>query len=88
MISRIDNGTTTSKDHTTSMKSVRFQSVEIIELGMILGCNPSVSRGPPLEIGWELLRKTQVDLASYENNRSPRRTTKGLVVSHFSRVNL
>lgn len=52
---------------------VSFSTVEFHEHAMILGCSPSTSQGPPIEIGWESLGSICVSLDEYEEIRAPRR---------------
>ena len=37
----------------SSSNSVRFRNVQIREYGIVLGDNPSCSRGPPVSLGWD-----------------------------------
>lgn len=59
----------TGKD---TLRSVQFQSVEIIELAYVVGDNPSVSSGVPLSIEWEAQRWSTMGLDFFENHRPPR----------------
>lgn len=59
-----------------SKKSVRFSTVRIQEYPYILGDNPSVSRGPPLSIGWTPMSSCNVDLDKYEAHVLPERRTR------------
>jgi hypothetical protein len=68
---------------------VRFLNIEIIELPIILGDNPSVSNGPPFTVGWDSLRRSTFNIEFYETHRPKRRPTpKELVISASGRQNL
>ena len=54
--------------------SVSFDSIEIHEHAVILGCNPSVSAGPPLTISWESLSSSIQTVEHYERSRGTRRS--------------
>lgn len=53
---------------------VSFDRVEIREYPMILGYNPAVSQGPPLEIGWEHQGVESWKFHVYEKTRPVPRT--------------
>jgi hypothetical protein len=71
-------------------KSVRFDQVEIIELPIILGDNPSVSTGgPPMSVGWETMRRTEFGLDFYETYRPKRKANRrDLIISPTGRTHL
>ena len=54
-------------------RSVSFSSLSIREYQVALGENPSVSYGPPIQLGWDFSNEYQVSLDQYEQARSPRR---------------
>ena len=54
-------------------KSVSWSNVEINYHAVVLGDNPSVSTGPPVALGPELLHRDSITLLEYEESRPPRR---------------
>jgi hypothetical protein len=71
-------------------KSVNFSQVEIIELPIILGDNPSLSSGgPPMCVGWEPMRRSEFPVDVYEKHRPKRRSNRrGLIITGAGRTNL
>jgi hypothetical protein len=53
--------------------SVRFDTVQFRNYGMILGDNPCCYYGPPVTIGWDYDESAAVPLDLYEETREPRR---------------
>ena len=66
-------------------KHVGFSTIEIIEFPITLGCNPSVSSGPPLTIEWEPQQRTTFDLDMFEEYRPERRHRLELPLDAFIR---
>eukprot|EP01083_Nonionella_stella_P055990 147651_1 len=62
------------KDAGKESFNVAFDSVEVREYPMILGFNPAVSHGPPLEIDWNHIDEEKWNFESYEETRPIRRT--------------
>lgn len=61
----------------TSQKiSLGFHKVIIREYEVVPGCNPSVSCGPPVELGWKHGEHREIDLDKYESVREGRRRYK------------
>ena len=71
-------------------KRLRFGLVEIIEMPIVLGDNPSVSTGgPPMSVGWGAMRRTEFGVDFYEKYRPKRRLNRrDLIVSANGRINL
>ena len=71
-------------------RSVRFDQIEIIELPIILGDNPSSSTGgPPMTVDWEALRRTEFGLDFYEKFRPQRKANRRkLIISSAGRTSL
>lgn len=77
-----------TRDH-VGQDAVRFHQIEIIELPIILGDNPSVAKGPPLTVGWDALRRSTFTIDFYETHRPKRRPTrKELLISASGRQEL
>lgn len=57
-------------------KSVSFGSVVIHEHPIIVGCNPAVSSGVPITIGWYSVSKTEMSIIEYEAIREPERVSR------------
>ena len=56
-------------------RSVVFGNLEIREYARTIGCNPSVSAGPPVGLDWSYdPDHLTLDLEEYESNRGPRRS--------------
>ena len=56
-------------------RSVVFGNLEIREYARTIGCNPSVSGGPPVGLDWSYdPDHLTLDLEEYESNRGPRRS--------------
>lgn len=53
---------TSSSCSSTSSNSVRFRNVQIREYGIVLGDNPSCSKGPPVSLGWEYDQEGQQEV--------------------------
>jgi hypothetical protein len=68
-----------------SIRSVGFSTIEFHEHAMILGCNPSTSQGPSLEIDWVYQEKSVLDIDAYETTRPPRRMRQQLLMPGFIR---
>lgn len=65
---------------------VHFGDVQVYSHGVELGCNPSVSSGPPLELSWELVSTEDYDLDAHEwNPRRPRKCPKQMILSKAER---
>lgn len=71
-------------------KSVSFGEVDILEFPIILGENPAVSGGAPIEIGWELLDRQKRDVQLYEYMRGSQRRLdrKSFVLSASERARM
>jgi hypothetical protein len=71
-------------------RTVSFGDIQVMEFPMELGDNPSVTRGCPLTIGWEMLRRTVYDVESYERLRPPerRRSSKQLRIPTEKRTQI
>lgn len=71
-------------------KSVSFSDVTILEFPIILGENPAVSGGAPIELGWELMEYYTRDLQLYEYMRSAlrKRGRKNLIIPVSDRAQL
>jgi hypothetical protein len=65
-----------------------FGHVEIHEFGAAIGHNPSVSSGVPITLAADALSSICMPLEAYERTRSPRRTTRQLVISKNSRAEM
>jgi hypothetical protein len=72
----------------TLLRTVSFGDVHIMEFPLELGDNPSVTRGCPLRLGWELLKRTDYDVESYERLRPSRRSTKQLRIPMEKRTEI
>ena len=72
----------------TRVPKVRFDQVFVHEFPIILGDNPSVSKGAPLTIGWTAIRHDAMELDMYEYLRQPERrpTRKRLILSTNRRM--
>jgi hypothetical protein len=69
-------------------KKLSFDKVEIIELAITLGDNPSVSAGAPLTVEWKSQKRTTFQLDFFEKFRPERRSRSSLVISTEDRKGL
>jgi poly-gamma-glutamate capsule biosynthesis protein CapA/YwtB (metallophosphatase superfamily) len=69
-------------------KKLSFDKVEIIELPIALGDNPSVSTGAPLTVEWKSQKRTTFSLDFFEKFRPERRSRKNLVISPENRKDI
>ncbi len=71
-------------------KSVSFGDITILEFPIILGENPAVSGGAPIELGWELMERYTRELQLYEYMRSGqrRKRRKSLTIPVADRARL
>jgi hypothetical protein len=70
-------------------KRVRFETVEIIELPISIGDNPSVREGAPLTTEWVAQQRTTLNLEYFEAYRpARRRSTRELILSPSYRTKL
>lgn len=81
MMERVQSDSETS----TSERSVSFSTIEFHEHAMILGCSPSTTHGPPLEIDWMVMNSATIALDDYECLRPPRRPKEQLIMPEFVR---
>lgn len=75
---------TITESPSNSQKRVQWGSIEFLTHNIILGRNPSVTSGPPLEIGWKLLDKKKLDIDLYESLLR-RRTKLDLILPRLER---
>mmetsp|Transcript_38959 Transcript_38959/g.71976 ORF Transcript_38959/g.71976 Transcript_38959/m.71976 type:complete len:252 (-) Transcript_38959:96-851(-) len=68
-----------------TLQKITFSTVEIRGYKTILGDNPSVSSGPPLSIGWDVVSTVKVHVDVYETCRPNRRQETLLAVSTMER---
>lgn len=83
-------GDITTVDPSQYKRSVHFKTIELIEIAIVLGDNPSLSTGgPPMTLGWEALRRSQFELDYYEEYRPKRKATRrDLIISSKARTKL
>mmetsp|Transcript_60228 Transcript_60228/g.178471 ORF Transcript_60228/g.178471 Transcript_60228/m.178471 type:complete len:314 (-) Transcript_60228:120-1061(-) len=79
--------TAMANDETSKVKGVTFGTVEVREYPRVLGCNPAVTSGPPLTVGWEycLPPVAVVGVDTYEFNKPPRREKCQMLVPRYVR---
>jgi len=65
--------TASSTNNTLDDITLGFHKVYIRDYEVVPGCNPSVSCGPPLELGWRHSEHREVDFERYENARHGKR---------------
>jgi hypothetical protein len=67
---------------------VTFKTVEIHSHAVILGDNPSCTRGPPVSIDWKAVESVILDLDEYETSRPPRRGMRDAILTGTMRVEM
>lgn len=60
-------------------KSTSFSTVEIREYNIVIGDNPSVSRGAPIGLGWKYVSSSPIKIDEYEFTRM----SEGRLVTSF-----
>lgn len=74
---------------TAIWKKVCFDDVHIREYGFVLGDNPAVSKGAPLQIGWDYHNEDVIDVDIFEHCREPvRRHRRKIVLSARKRAKI
>ena len=63
----------TKGQHVQSSHHVRFGTIEIIEIPIILGDNPSCKTFPPIQLGWKVQGRKILDLDVFEGMHTQRR---------------
>ena len=72
-----NNNETADKDRTMA---VSFDDVKVFEFPVVIGDNPAVREGCPVQMGDQCLQAYSVDIESYEMERSPRLRGKDLYI--------
>lgn len=72
--STISSSSSSSLLNKNKKKSVTFGSVSVREYAIVLGDNPSVSRGAPISLGWDYFSTSMIDLDEYEIERLTKRS--------------
>lgn len=62
-----------NRENAEIKRIVSFGDIHVMKFPMELGDNPSVTRGCPLTLGWEMLERTSYDVESYERLRTSER---------------
>jgi hypothetical protein len=76
------------KDANIEKFVVSFGTVEIREYPMILGFNPAVSQGPPVEIDWQHIDKIKYAFDSYEETRPDRKISVQMSMPQDMRIKI
>jgi hypothetical protein len=79
-----NNGNNDRKERKKHMK-IQFTDIHIRLYNRILGDNPAVSDGPPIQLSWEYTEKEPQSVDEYETNRLPRRPKHHLSLSNTRR---
>eukprot|EP00563_Minutocellus_polymorphus_P011696 CAMPEP_0181066580 /NCGR_PEP_ID=MMETSP1070-20121207/25409_1 /TAXON_ID=265543 /ORGANISM="Minutocellus polymorphus, Strain NH13" /LENGTH=289 /DNA_ID=CAMNT_0023147169 /DNA_START=21 /DNA_END=890 /DNA_ORIENTATION=+ len=66
-------------------RNVSFASVGIREYSQTLGDHPNVSYGPPLSLDWNYSNEVTLDFETYEAERPPRRSARGMMQNYYQR---
>lgn len=66
---------------------IRFTEVNIRLYNRILGDNPAVTEGPPIQLSWEYTQQDPKSIDEYESKRVPRRPRRHLVLNSNTRRN-
>lgn len=74
--------------HLTTKKSVRFDTLEIIEFPYVLGDNISCASGPPVSIGWKPHSQIRIDLDEYEDCKGVPRSSREMLMDEVTRYTL
>ena len=65
--------------------NVGFRNVNVREYRVSISHNPSVSEGPPVELGWSFEEATPIPVDLYEESRGPKRRLAEFVLSENTR---
>ena len=63
-----------------SPRAVSFDNVKVFEFPVVIGDNPAVREGCPVQMGDKCLQEYSVDIESYEMERTPRLRGKELYI--------
>jgi len=83
---RVKNANSTQLAQESYIPKVRFGNVQVHHHGIVLGCNPCVTSGPPIELSWDLLSWIDYDLDDYEKILRHRRRGKWNTFRKLSKV--
>lgn len=81
-------GSTTKSSVASLDRLVQFNEIQIREYERTVGDNPSVTKGPPVSIGWNYKEKESKPLEEYENTREERKNISNLVLSKRIRTEI
>mmetsp|Transcript_27683 Transcript_27683/g.42635 ORF Transcript_27683/g.42635 Transcript_27683/m.42635 type:complete len:200 (+) Transcript_27683:185-784(+) len=74
--------------HEDCGRRVTFGSLEIRSYPVILGDHPECAMGPPLALGWEPFKRSEVSIDDYEASRCERRHRNELTIPWMERKKL
>lgn len=69
-------------------KAVSWSNIVIHHHAVVLGDNPSVSSGPPIALGPDLLHKDSLPVLEYEEGRPPRREKFQMALPRMTREDM
>ena len=72
-----------NKNQTNQLRVV-FDTIKIRSFAIVLGDNPSVTKGPPISIGWDYFAQCELPLFKFERSRPPRRWKPQLKIPWIS----
>lgn len=70
---------------TRSERSVSFHRINVREYKSIVGDNPSVTNGPPIQLGWDFKEGIELEVESYEQEKGPPKDMLALVLPRKER---
>ena len=75
-------------ERAANKKSVSWANIEFKHHAVVLGDNPSVSSGPPVALGPELLHIDSIPVSDYEASRPPRREKFQMALPRMTREDM
>ena len=83
-----DNSTSSDDGEPEKPKSVRFDQIQVLELPIILGDNPSISNGVPVTLDWTHQSEIHLDVERFEEHRPSRRSLEEMKLNVQRRLEL